>query len=252
VGERWEAASGAAPSAEEDSAGATAQRVLYCVPGAWTDAWFDDPRAWWAWGRAFLGWSDAQWQAFYGRWRTAPDRLRQEMMARSGLWFFDWQRVPGGSIRGSTREAAGEIAADLARLPRSPEVTLLGHSKGGSAIKALLAVERDWDKGARPARAILVDAPVDWLREVAGRLMGLGLHRVRLSAATCSVPCVTVNNWLDPSGGRLAGFRNYQTLVWQDYITPYPPHGLKSFLAERVLREVGALPVETPVDSRAR
>ena len=30
-------------------------------------------------------------------------------------------------------------------------------------------------------------------------------------------------------------------MVWQDYLNPYPPHGMKGFLAERVLRDVGAL-----------
>ena len=80
-----------------------------------------------------------QWQTFYTRWRTAPETVRQRLMAAAGLRFFDWQRVPGGSIRGSTREAAHLIAIDLAELPASADVTLLGHSKGGNAIKLLLA-----------------------------------------------------------------------------------------------------------------
>ena len=63
----------------------------------------------------------------------------------------------------------------------------------------------------------------------------------RLPAGACRIPCVTINNWLDPSGGRLRGLPNYQTMVWQDYLNPYPPHGMKGFLAERVLRDVGAL-----------
>jgi hypothetical protein len=72
--------------------------------------------------------------------------------------------------------------------------------------------------------------------------MGLGIEPCRLTAAECSIPCVTINNWLDPSGGRLSGLRNYQTLVWQDYLNPYPPHGMKGFLAQRVLQDIGALP----------
>ena len=41
----------------------------------------------------------------------------------------------------------------------------------------------------------------------------------------------------------------YQTLlgggnqsIWQDYLTPYPPHGMKGRLATRVFRDLGALP----------
>ena len=214
-------------------------RNMYCIAGAWTDEWYDDPAAWAAWCCAFLGWSAAQWQAFLGRWRTAPEHLRRQMMALTGLYFFDWQRIPGGSIRGSTATAAGLIAQDLRALPPAADLTLLGHSKGGSAIKFLLAGTSDWGDGARPARAILVDAPLDRLREVCGRLMGLGIDSCRLAGDSCGIPVVTVNNWLDPSGGRLRGVRNYQTLIWQDYLHPYPPHGLKSHLAERVLRDLG-------------
>jgi hypothetical protein len=158
-------------------------------------------------------------------------------MAEHGLYFFDWSRVPGGSIRGSARAAGAAIEADLAGMPRGTDVTLLGHSKGGNAVKHLLG-----GGGTLPARAVLIDAPLDWLRETASRLMGLGIEPCRLTAAECSIPCVTINNWLDPSGGRLSGLRNYQTLVWQDYLNPYPPHGMKGFLAQRVLQDIGALP----------
>jgi len=220
-------------------------RILYCVPGAWTDAWYDDPAAWWPWCCAFLGWGTTEWGVFYGRWRTASETKRRELMAQTGLRFFDWQRVPGSSIRGSTRAAATFIAEDLAALPVEADVTLLGHSKGGNAIKHLLTTPASPEvpAGARPARAIFVDAPVDWLRETASRLMGLGIERCSLDG-TCAIPLVTVNNCLDPSGGRLRGVPNYQTLVWQDYLNPYPPHGMKGFLARRVLGDLGALPVE--------
>ncbi len=220
-------------------------RVLYCVPGSWTEAWYDDPAAWWQWCCAFLGWPAEQWQAFYARWRTAPEHVRRRMSDATGLRFFDWQRVPGGSIKGSIRDAAALIAQDLAELPAGADVTLLGHSKGGNAIKALLATPLLLaETGAQPARAILVDAPVDWLRETVCRWMGFGIERCRLTVQECAVPVVTVNNWLDPSGGRLRGVRNYQTFIWQDYLNPYPPHGMKGFLAEQVLRDLGALPIE--------
>jgi hypothetical protein len=238
--------------------------VLYCIAGAWTDFWYDEPGAWWQWCMAFKGWSPDQWRAFHGRWRTAPERKRQELMATTGLRFFDWQRVPGGSIRGSTEAAAVLIAEELARLPPDSDVTLLGHSKGGHAIKRLLAAgqgrpasvqdgrrgpgksDATAATGARPARAVFIDAPLDSLREIAGGLMGLSIRRCRLDVAACGVPCVTINNWLDPSGGRLRGVPNYQTFVWQDYLNPYPPHGMKGFLAARVLRDVGALPSDDP------
>jgi hypothetical protein len=80
--------------------------------------------------------------------------------------------------------------------------------------------------------------------------MGVGIERCRLVVDRCGVPCVTVNNWLDPSGGRLRGARNYQTFVWQDYLIPYPPHGMKGFLAELVLRDLGALPDRPTTDGR--
>jgi hypothetical protein len=168
-------------------------------------------------------------------------------MAATGLRFFDWQRVPGGSIKGAIRDAAALIAEDLAALRADADVTLLGHSKGGNVIKALLTNPAMLPAGgAKPTRAILVDAPVDWLRETACRWMGFGIERCRFSAKDCPVPVVTVNNWLDPSGGRLRGARNYQTFIWQDYLTPYPPHGMKGRLAAQVLRDVGALPDNVP------
>jgi hypothetical protein len=218
-----------------------ARRILYCIPGSWTDAWYDDPSAWWQWACVFLGWSVEAWRAFYGRWRTAPESKREQMSAESGLRFFNWELVPGGSIRGTVREAAEVLAADLGKLPQDADLTLIGHSKGGNVIKYLLSVPREW-QGAKPARAIMVDAPVDWLRESVSWLMRVGIGPCRWPAAGCGVPVVTVNNWLDPSGGRLPGVPNYQTFVWQDYLNPYPPHGMKGFLAERVLRDLGALP----------
>src|SRR5919202_1560322 len=119
-------------------------RVLYFVPAAW-----------WQWCCAFLGWPAEQWQAFYARWRTAPEHVRRRMSDATGLRFFDWQHVPGGSIKGSIRDAASLIAQDLAELPAAADVTLLGHSKGGNAIKALLATPPLLaETGAQPARAI--------------------------------------------------------------------------------------------------
>src|SRR5437588_473153 len=38
-----------------------ATRILYCLSGSWTDAWYDDPGAWWQWCCAFLGWAPDQW-----------------------------------------------------------------------------------------------------------------------------------------------------------------------------------------------
>jgi hypothetical protein len=227
-----------------------ANRVFYCVSGAWTDEWYDDPVAWWQWCCAFRGWTPEEWGAFYTRWRSASDRVRERMMDETGLRFFEWSRVPGGSIRGSTRVAASAIAEDLARIPAEADVTLIGHSKGGQAVKHVLAqVHLEPPSHPHPSRAVLVDAPLDWLRETAGRVMGLGIDRCRFSGQESRVPCVTINNWLDPSGGRLAGQRNYQTFVWQDYITPYPPHGLKGFLAERVLRDLGVVGSPRPQET---
>jgi hypothetical protein len=228
---------GASP-AGDDAAG----RVLYCVPGAWTDAWYDNPVEWRTWCSAFLGWSAPAWSQFLQEWRLAGAGERERLMCVTGLRFFDWRRVPGGSVKGLSRTAAAQIADDLARLPAGSDVTLLGHSKGGNAVAFVLAAHRDWAQGAQPARAVVVGAPVDAPRQLAGRLLGLGIERCRLSQRYLRVPCATVNNWLDPSGGRSRGARNYQTLVWQDHLEPYPPHGLKDFLAERVLSDLGALP----------
>jgi hypothetical protein len=214
-------------------------RLLYCIPGAWTDAWFDDPNAWWQWVCAFKGWPIEDWHAFYRRWRTAPDTKRRSMMAEHGLSFFDWRRLEGGSLWASSRAASALIAEDLAVLPADSDLTAIGHSKGGSALKHLLARGKP-DTGAWPSRAIFVDAPLDRARELGGLLLGLKTEPCALDGS-CGIPLATVNNWLDPSGGRLRGARNYQTLVWQDYLHPYPPHGMKGFLAARVLAEMGAL-----------
>ena len=215
-------------------------RVLYCVPGAWTDEWFDNPSAWWQWACAFKGWSGEDWRAFYQRWRTASETKRRELMTENGLYFFDWRRLPGGSLWASARAAAALIAEDLAALPPETDLTLIGHSKGGNALKHLLARGTP-ETGAKPACAIFVDAPIDRLRELGGVLMRLKTEPCALDGS-CGVPMATVNNWLDPSGGRLRGVPNYQTFIWQDYLHPYPPHGMKGFLAERVLRDLGALP----------
>ena len=219
------------------------ERILYCVPGAWTDFWYDDPNAWWQWVCAYKRWSGEEWLAFYRRWRTAPEPKRQAMSAEHGLYFFDWRRLPGGSLWASSRAAADLIAQDLASLSPAADVTLVGHSKGGHTLKHVLArfTTGDWPGGATPARAIMIDSPLDRLRELAASLIGLKTEPCALDAS-CGVPLATINNWLDPSGGRLRGVRNYQTLIWQDYLYPYPPHGMKGFLAERVLRDVGALP----------
>jgi hypothetical protein len=242
---------GPSVAAVEPQAG-TRPRLLYCVSGAWTDAWFDDPVCWAEWCSAFLGWTPEQWWAFYGRWRSGSDGVRARLMEGGGLRFFDWGRVPGGSIRGSTRAAAAHIAADLADLPPETEVTVIGHSKGGHAVKHLLSEGRAAADGAWPSRVILVDAPLDWLRERVGRLMGQGIDPCRLTSGGDGVTCVTINNWLDPSGGRLRGARNYQTLVWQDYLVPYPPHGMKSFLARQVLADLGVLPGDDPAGRALR
>ncbi len=244
------AAAGAAALVGQTGAATDAapvRRVLYCISGAWTDAWYDDPGCWSQWCCAFLGWTSPAWETFYARWQTASSSRRERLMATTGLRFFDWARVPGGSTRGSSRAAAIAIAEDLAALPDGADVTLLGHSKGGHAVKHLLAM--GWGRGrpgegggGRVGRAVLIDAPLDWVREMACRLMGLGIAPCRLDPQASTVPCVTINNWLDPSGGRLPGVRNYQTLVWQDYLYPFPPHGMKGFLAERVLGDLGALP----------
>lgn len=218
-------------------------RILYCVAGAWTDFWFDDPNAWWQWVCAFKRWQWEDWLTFYNRWRTAPETKRQEMSTEHGLYFFDWRRLKGGSLWASSRAAAELIAEDLSSLPPDADLTLIGHSKGGNALKHLLArlTRGIAHSGARPSRAIFIDAPLDRVRELAGLLMGLRTEPCALGGS-CGVPLATINNWLDPSGGRLRGVRNYQTLVWQDYLSPYPPHGMKGFLAERVLRDLGALP----------
>ncbi|HET7770622.1 MAG TPA: hypothetical protein VFN74_17745 [Chloroflexota bacterium] len=210
-------------------------RLLYCIPGAWTDEWFDNPNAWWQWACVFKGWSGEQWLAFYQRWRTASHAKRSQMSAEHGLYFFDWRRLPGGSLWASSRAAAALIEEDLAQLPAGADVTLIGHSKGGSALKHLLA------RGAKPSRAIFIDAPLDRLRELAGMLLRLRTEPCSLDGS-CGIPMATINNWLDPSGGRLRGVRNYQTFIWQDYLYPYPPHGMKGFLAQRVLADLGALP----------
>jgi hypothetical protein len=224
------------------------RRVLYCVPGIWTEGWYDNPVVWEPWCRAFLGWTVEEWQRFLRSWRGASPADRQQLETGTGLRFFDWASVPGGSVRGATRLAAEVIAADLARLPVDADVTLLGHSKGGNVVTLVLAVRRAWEQGARPARAIVVDAPVDWPRQAVAQLAGIGVVRSRLTTRYLRVPCATVNNWLDPIGGTSRGARNYQTFVWQDHLDPYPPHGVKGFLAERVLRDLGALPAAPAVE----
>ena len=55
------------------------------------------------------------------------------------------------------------------------------------------------------------------------------------------VRVATINNWFDPSGGRLAGVPNYQVRLWNDNFVPWPPHGMKSALARRVLSDLGAV-----------
>lgn len=226
-------------------------RALVAIPGVWTDEWFDNPDAWWAWACAWAGWSSEDWLRFRAAWDRSGVGRREALALATGIRFLDWRRVPGGSIRGRVDAAVALLVADLRAMPIGTPVTLIGHSKGGNVIKHLLAADRRsreaglhpvWEGGGAPAHAVIVCAPVDPVREVACAAMGLGVRPVRWPGGTPAIPMATVNNWYDPSGGRLAGVPNYQVRRWNDHFVPWPPHGMKSFLARRVLGDLGALP----------
>ena len=217
------------------------RRNLVLVSGVMTDHWFEWPDAWREWINAFHGWAEEEWEAFWSTWRRdgITDDERRRLMQACGLLFFDWRAVPGGSIRGSVRAAQALLYEQMRGLHN---ITLIGHSRGGNVIKYLLTAGHDWVEVEKPRHAIFIDAPIDWLREVCGWLLGTGIGPCRLCPEEVGVTCVTINNWLDPIGGRIRGARNYQTCIWNDYMRPYPPHGMKGRLARRVLADLGALP----------
>ena len=219
--------------------------IIYCIAGIWTDTWWDNPVAWKSWVCAFHGWSEAEWQQFATLWaRTqqlappAADRARSALMATYRVYFYNWRRTPGGSTHGDVRHAARQVRADLQTLRN---VVLVGHSKGGAVIKYLLGADWPWDAGTRPLGAIFVDAPLDPLRELVGAAFRWGLHPTLRWQAPADVPCLTINNWLDTSGGRLRGVENIQVWLWNDNLQPYPPHGMKSRQAPEALRRLRAL-----------
>ena len=228
-----------------------ATRILYAIPGIWTDTWFDAPDAWWAWVCAFAGWSLDDWHRFRSQWRTAGPDARHLLSTEAGICFFDWRRIQGGSTFASVDKAVAMVCADLREMTRGTSVTLIGHSKGGSVIKHLLiaahrATEASqplpWDGGATLRHAICIDAPLDLIREVGSVMLGIRPRIWPASRPGVPVTCATINNWYDPSGGRLAGVPNYQVRTWNDNFHPWPPHGMKSGLARRVLGDLGALP----------
>ncbi len=228
-----------------------ATRVLYAIPGIWTDTWFDAPDAWWAWACAFAGWSVDDWHRFRSSWSTAGSDARDLISAETGMRFFDWRRLPGGSSFASVDSAVAMVIADLRNMVPGTSVTLIGHSKGGSVIKHLLiaahrATKADlpvpWDGGATLRHGICIDAPLDLIREVGCIMLGIRPRIWPASRPGVPVTCATINNWYDPSGGRLAGVPNYQVRTWNDNFHPWPPHGMKSSLAHRVLGDLGALP----------
>ena len=233
------------------SAPATPTRVLYAIPGIWTDTWFDAPDAWWAWACAFAGWSIDDWHRFRSRWITAGSDARRLLSTETGIRFFDWRQLQGGSTFASVDKAVATVVADLRNMAPGTSVTLIGHSKGGSVIKHLLiAAHRateaglplPWDGGATLHHGICIDAPLDLIREVGSIMFGIRPRFWPASRPGVPVTCATINNWYDPSGGRLAGVPNYQVRTWNDNFHPWPPHGMKSGLARRVLSELGALP----------
>jgi len=179
-------------------------------------------------------------------------------MRSSGVRFVDWRQVPGGSTFGTVDAAAALLQGHLDELPPGTDVTLIGHSKGGNVIKRYLteligarhAYGMQAAGGSEPTnhspratnvRAVMICAPVDLVREATCAALGLGIRPTRWPGVPDGAQVATVNNWLDPSGGRLHGVRNYQVRVWNDHFVPWPPHGMKSFLARRVLTDLGAI-----------
>ncbi len=219
--------------------------ILYCVAGIWTDDWWGNPAAWQSWACAFHDWGEAEWQQFAALWawarRLAPrdaDRVRAALMAAYRVYFYNWRRTPGGSTHGDVRQAAWHVRSDLQTLRN---VVLVGHSKGGAVIKHLLGADWPWGAGTRPLGVIFLDAPLDLLRELVGAALRWGLRPTPRWRPPADVPCLTINNWLDLSGGRLRGVENIQVWLWNDYLQPYPPHGMKSRQAPEAIRCLRAL-----------
>ncbi|MFM7196912.1 MAG: hypothetical protein ACKO2D_03385 [Chloroflexota bacterium] len=233
-------------------------RACIAIPGVWTDHWFDAPDAWWAWACAWAGWTVDDWRTFRADWDRSGRTGREALMRSSGVRFLDWRQVPGGSMFGKVDAAAAVLKGHLDELPPGTDVTLIGHSKGGNVIKRYLTglPGARHTHGMQPAgdpelanlplrttsvRAVMICAPVDLVREIACAALGFGIRPTRWPGVPDSARVATVNNWLDPSGGRLHGVRNYQVRVWNDHFVPWPPHGMKSFLARRVLTDLGAI-----------
>lgn len=249
----------AVPTPRREVAAGNPPRAIIAIPGVWTDAWFDAPDAWWAWVCVWAGWSLDDWRHFRARWGVSGATERQAITRATGIHFLDWRRVPGGSIRGTVDGALALLTHHLCDLPPGADVTLVGHSKGGNVIKRYLVQVADADRandrsddrlpstGRRSpepirVRAAMICAPVDPLREIACAALGLGIRPSRWSGVPRGVRVATINNWFDPSGGRLRGVPNYQVRLWNDNFVPWPPHGMKSAMARRVLSDLGAVP----------
>lgn len=243
-------------------------RAFIAIPGIWTDAWFEAPDAWWAWVCAWSGWTFDDWCRYRATWARSNDSEREALTLATGIRFFDWRRLPGGSTRASVDAAVEVLEHHLSCLAPGTDVTLVGHSKGGNVVKALLqarqarqpkalvppgAILDDRLMSASPntgvtfspvtIRAAIICAPVDVVRERIGAALGFGLRPISWQGTPDGVQVATITNLYDPSGGRLHGVPNYHVRIWNDHFIPWPPHGMKSGLARQVLADLGAVAI---------
>lgn len=225
------------------------------VPGVGSENDYNDPIAWKAWIKALQGWGEDEWGEYYAAWKDAPSwksspgvTTKSEIAKKFGVKIFNWQNVDGGSWFGDVGDAASLLSYQMKDMQ---DVTILAHSKGGAVAEEYLHRMQTGASGGAltaVARFALIDPAINPVFDLMGLLGVAGFQHNVVSLANWNgssrKPAVeTINNWLDPIGGRIEGAKNFQALTIESFAASrFPPlaavnwyvqgiHGLKTDFA---------------------
>jgi len=191
---------------------------IMIVGGGGGSADWDDPSYYREWIMAYKKWTEVEWRAFLDAWRNADEAGRAQLTKETGIGIFNWNKVPLGSRFGDVDLAAAELQRQMEALGMK-DVTLVGHSKGGNVIEALL--QRYMAENAfsaltgiqisrfRVKNAVLIDSPTNYPCEFIYGMSGITPHAIY--APWTGVNVVAIYNRLDIFAGvdYIAGARNY-------------------------------------------
>jgi len=185
---------------------------IMIVGGGGGSADWDNPSYYKEWIMAYKKWTEAEWMAFLEAWRNAGEAGRAQLTKETGIGIFNWNKVLGGSRFGNVDDAAAELQRQMEALGMK-DVTLVGHSKGGNVIEALLqqymaenvisavirALTGKQVTGFRVKNAVLIDSPTSLPSELIYLAGGINPHVIY--APWTGVNVVAIYNWLDIFAG---------------------------------------------------